>query len=346
MDVAETESRLAAFIGQSLGQKVESVKLTARFSVGAARSSYAIDVAFAVPDGPRIERYVVKQDPLQEGASLVPGSVMQEYDWYTAIWGAGGGVLMPEPVLADRSGEVLGSPFMIARQVDGISDYGGLHKPSYDNAKRQQIALQAFEQLGRIAGIDVSGFEQAKQADATPPWQRELDCWQAVLDECELGPLPMVRAGIHALRANPPPPPRKLSVVHGDFRFGNFLYTPEGVQAILDWEMTHVGDAHEDLGWALKKNWRFADQAKIWGFVDDEQHMLAAWEQASGLQVDRHALHWWTLLNHIKAAGLWLKGAHAVRGGTSDVLTYLMAHWQGTPYEEAMIAQDIRELWT
>ena len=65
-----------------------------------------------------------------------------------------------------------------------------------------------------------------------------------MIDEDELTPQPIARAAIRWLRRSPPPHPRRLSVVHGDYRTGNFLFDAEGrIRAILDWEMCHLGDA-------------------------------------------------------------------------------------------------------
>ena len=44
--------------------------------------------------------------------------------------------------------------------------------------------------------------------------------------------------------------------MHGDFRLGNFLITDNGLQGVLDWELTHLGDPMEDLAWACSRIWR------------------------------------------------------------------------------------------
>ncbi|MFM8941505.1 MAG: phosphotransferase, partial [Phenylobacterium sp.] len=60
--------------------------------------------------------------------------------------------------------------------------------------------------------------------------------WEKVLDEDQAEPLPITRAAIRWLRANPPPAARKIGVVHGDFRTGNFLYDRQGgIHGVLDW---------------------------------------------------------------------------------------------------------------
>ena len=78
-------------------------------------------------------------------------------------------------------------------------------------------------------------------------WHRELDYWESYLGKMELEPQPLARAAISWLRRNPPLPAQQISVVHGDYRAGNFLFDITGkIHAILDWEMMHLGDPLED----------------------------------------------------------------------------------------------------
>ena len=116
------------------------------------------------------------------------------------------------------------------------------------------------------------------------------------------------------------------------------------MHAILDWEMAHFGDPHEDLAWAMKVNFRRPDRTRVWGFVEDEASVVSEWERASGLTLNNQALAWWTLFSHVKLAALFLKAGAAVAAGVSDRVYYVLAHWLGTPNEEAMIAQDIEKV--
>ena len=88
-------------------------------------------------------------------------------------------------------------------------------------------------------------------------------------------------------------------MVHGDFRLGNLFGGPEGLRAVLDWELVHLGDPLEDLGWLCVRAWRFGAEPRVGGFgtVDD---LVAAYEAESGRQVDRDALDWWEVLGTLK----------------------------------------------
>jgi aminoglycoside phosphotransferase (APT) family kinase protein len=88
-------------------------------------------------------------------------------------------------------------------------------------------------------------------------------------------------------------------VVHGDFRHGNFIVGPEGLKAVLDWELAHLGDPMEDLGWLCVKAWRFGARLPVGGFGAYDQ-LFVAYSTAAGVEVDPDAVHWWEVLGTLK----------------------------------------------
>jgi len=126
--------------------------------------------------------------------------------------------------------------------------------------------------------------------------------------------------------------------VHGDYRTGNFLYDADGeIHGILDWEMAHLGDPLEDLGWSLQPVWTFGRAGKAGGLCDPDR-AVAIWERASGLTADRAALHWWTLFNCVKAQGIWVGSAAAfTSGGNKAPIMIYPAWWLINAQERAML---------
>lgn len=101
----------------------------------------------------------------------------------------------------------------------------------------------------------------------------------------------------HTLRwlADHRPDPGPPAVVHGDFRVGNLLVDPtDGLRAVLDWELAHVGDPVEDLGWLCVRAWRFGGSGEVGGIgaVDD---LLASYADAAAVPVAPEHLHWWVV---------------------------------------------------
>lgn len=90
------------------------------------------------------------------------------------------------------------------------------------------------------------------------------------------------------------------NIVHGDFRSGNFLVAPDGLVAVLDWELAHLGDGHEDLGWLCCNSWRFGVWDKPVGGFGQRDELYAAYEAAGGGQVDRARAYLWEVWGTLK----------------------------------------------
>ena len=81
-------------------------------------------------------------------------------------------------------------------------------------------------------------------------------------------------------RARPTRP--RLSLVHGDFRNGNLIVDENGLRAVLDWEMAHLGDPMEDLGWLCVNSWRFGRHELPVGGFGTREELFAGYAEAGG----------------------------------------------------------------
>lgn len=116
------------------------------------------------------------------------------------------------------------------------------------------------------------------------------------------------------------PPERPTTLVHGDFRTGNFMVTPEGVTGVLDWEFAHWGSPEEDLGWIAVRDWRFGQLDKPVGGFASRQAFYDAYGVASGQAVDWEAVHWWEIMGNVRwAAGCACQGQRYLRGEVVDL---------------------------
>jgi aminoglycoside phosphotransferase (APT) family kinase protein len=111
-------------------------------------------------------------------------------------------------------------------------------------------------------------------------------------------PHPAFELGFRWLEATRPTT-SKVAVVHGDFRLGNLLVDPSGLRAVLDWELAHLGDPLEDLGWFCVRAWRFGSPLPAGGVATREE-LVRAYESAAGTTVDLDALRWWEVLGTLK----------------------------------------------
>ena len=96
------------------------------------------------------------------------------------------------------------------------------------------------------------------------------------------------------------PTPCSAVLVHGDFRLGNLMIGPNGLRAILDWELAHVGDPREDIGWICVNSWRFGTSQNPVGGIGQLSDFLAAYEAAGGQSFTLQEIHWWEMLGTLK----------------------------------------------
>jgi aminoglycoside phosphotransferase (APT) family kinase protein len=112
---------------------------------------------------------------------------------------------------------------------------------------------------------------------------------------------PALEFGLRWLRQRAPEC-NQMTLIHGDFRIGNLLVGPAGLNAVIDWEFAHVGDPHEDLAWPCVRDWRFGNDAQRVGGVGDLAPYLATYEAASGRAIDSDALRWWEIMGNLRWA--------------------------------------------
>jgi aminoglycoside phosphotransferase (APT) family kinase protein len=96
-----------------------------------------------------------------------------------------------------------------------------------------------------------------------------------------------------------PGPPPALTLVHGDFRLGNLIIGPDGVRAVLDWELAHLGDPMEDLGWICVNSWRFGEIDKPVAGLGSREELFAGYE-AAGRKVDPMRVKFWEVMGTLR----------------------------------------------
>ena len=329
--MSDLADRLSRYLSD-LRQEVVAVEGLSRIPGGASRETYKFD---AVTTTGRTGM-ILRRDPPE---SLIDTDRRLEYLAYQSFHPLG--IPTPQPIALEEGCEALERPFFLMSRVDGGAAASPFAPDPY-GAHAADIGEQFFTILGRIAGADPATLPLGQAAERPALdgcWRRELDHWERELDKDELFPQPIARAAIRRLRRNPPPTAQHLSVVHGDYRSGNFLHDGAGrILAILDWEMCHLGDPLEDLAWAIDPLWSHFETERVSGLLPRAE-AIALWERASGLKVDPAALAWWELFNSFKGLVIWVSAAKAYRngGGRDPVLGF--SGWYTARRHDVIIAE-------
>ena len=308
----EETARLEPFLADALGAKSAKITTMNRFHGGASRETYGMDVEV---DG-KTRGLILRRDPAD---SLIDTERAVEYAAYASF--AGTGVPVPGVVALVEDTELLGAPFFVMERIEG-GEAGTPFKIETFGDHRASVGREFFRLLGLIHAEDAAATPLAKVVETPAPdrcWARELDFWEREINTDALEPQPIAQAAIRWLRRHGPPPvPQRLTVVHGDFRVGNVLHDGTGgICAVLDWEMAHIGDPHEDLAWALSPLWNVVDEKLAAGLTPFEK-AIAIWEAASGLRFNAEAFRWWEIFASVKGLGIWISAGRAFADGTNS----------------------------
>jgi aminoglycoside phosphotransferase (APT) family kinase protein len=288
MDVADMQERLARFIAQQVG--VESVRVDnlRRLPGGASRETWSVDVAYD-KSGDRVTLpLVLRRDPPSSGVQTLR---REEFLLLRAAHDEG----VPVPAvhwLADEA-ETLDAAFFLMDRIEGETLARRLLRDEAYAPAREVMTGQLGAILARIHAIDRKerGIDFLPECDADEsPARGELHRYQQIFSFAAADPHPVVDLAFRWLRSHMPPAGRRV-IVHGDFRIGNVIFGPEGVRSILDWELAHVGDAMEDLGWLCVRAWRFGNDAKPVGGIGNREELFAAYEKAASVRVDPAHVH-------------------------------------------------------
>jgi aminoglycoside phosphotransferase (APT) family kinase protein len=112
-------------------------------------------------------------------------------------------------------------------------------------------------------------------------------------------PRPVFELALRWLRERDPGPPPEITLVHGDFRHGNLIIGPDGLRAVLDWELAHLGDPMEDLGWVCTNSWRFGEIDKPVGGFGSREELFAGYA-AAGRRVDPDRVKFWEVMGSLR----------------------------------------------
>ncbi|MGA8217503.1 MAG: phosphotransferase family protein [Solirubrobacterales bacterium] len=248
-------------------------------------------------------RWVVRRDP-EGSVSLVPLA-----DEFSLIARAREmGVPVPEPLVYEADGGRFGSPGMLMSFVEGTSVAPRILRMDEFARVRERLPGQLAEALAGIHSLtqlDVDGILPPAGDD---PALAQIAEWERQLDE--IGePLPAIELGLRWLRANAPQP-AEPRLVHGDFRLGNFIVDEEGLASVIDWELAHLGDPAEDIGWLCIRSWRFGNDDRPVAGVGRLDEFIGAYEEAGGMPVDRDRVRYWEAFGNVKWAVICARQAH------------------------------------
>jgi len=332
--VAGTEHLISARLGKTVA--IANAKW---LSGGASKLQMMFDLDWAGPEGgeTRTETLVLRMEP---AASVTESSRAREFEVIQAVEGI---IPAPRAYWVDADGDFLPYPAMIY----GFSS--GTAKPSYDAGKvsglgqnygpalRARLGPQFVGLLAKLHTIDtasVDGMAHFARAEvgSNASVIAQVNAMRRIWEEDRVEEEPIMEIVYRWLIANAPPLDH-VSIVHGDYRSGNFLFDEAKgeITAWLDWEGATFGDRHQDLTYAAMPSFAHIaedGQTVLASGMMSQQELYAVYEAASGLKVDPKRIAYFNIFNRYLIAILTLAAssrASRMRGTHQDVLVNFVA---------------------
>ncbi len=298
-------SRLSECVERLLSARVDypfEVRNPAWLTGGASKIQMSFELV--TPTDPGGRRLLVRMDPPE---SLNATNKSSEFETLQAVRHA---IPVPEALWVDDDAQFLPEPGMICGFVDGVSKptaaiagkVTGLGT-NFGPRLRETLGNQFISSLAKLHTLDpsslVSDALPAPRVATTDNAQWRLNFERQLWSLDRLDSSPIMEIAGHWLARNMPTLDQ-LSVVHGDYRSGNFLFDEStGVlTAWLDWESAHLGDRHVDLAYCSQDLFGHFDERGssflVSGLVPQEE-FFDRYEEASGLTVDAERLQWYSI---------------------------------------------------
>lgn len=300
---AALAEKLAAYLTARIGKRV-GVSALKQFPSGFSWITYGFTMDIAgEPARDRILR-------LGPGNGLfAPYSAEHEFAALDLLRGRA--VPAPAPFFWSDDPSIFGNPFLIVERSDGVAPIPWGDDDGLDEERRAALGVQFADALGHLHAIEWCGSQLGalspgltlENAAAT-----QVQYWKERYRRWALRPHPMMHRVFAWLGAHAPVAPR-LSIVHGDYRLGNFLERDGRITAILDWELVHLGDPHEDLAWTCLPQYR-GGTALMSKLVSREQ-LYARHQAIVGHPVNPASMHYYSLFSLMKLAITHIAAAYA-----------------------------------
>ncbi|MEY2942377.1 MAG: hypothetical protein RLY97_391 [Pseudomonadota bacterium] len=323
-DVSERLNRL--LVAHGVQQQAHNVR---RMGGGASKEQFLFDLVG--PGGGTDERLVLRMDPLE---GIIETCRAREAQVIEAI---GGTVPAPSVAFVDADGRHMGQPAMITRFVRGDTKprdaTSGPSGVGIVIGERASVALipQYLNNLVAIHGFDFAAAALSTyaepQAGTTEAALWQLNFWERVLEDDAVEASPLLTYTACWLRERAPVCTAPV-LLHGDYRLGNFMFDQDTLEmtAVLDWELAHIGDFHEDVSYSLEPLFcsRDAQGQPLVASMMPVRAFLDGYSERSGREIDPKLLHWYHVLNSFKLSVMnFASGVRAARDGTNHQSAFL-----------------------
>lgn len=308
----QTALRIEAFLrSKDRGVRNIRVRECRQLTSGVSHETYLLKVLWN--DSQPVEREFILRVAPPEG--MLPGlDVAAQFHILKALENTP--VPVPRVYWLASEGEYLDRPFFIAEKVEGESYVTWNSVSRTQGAETMHKLRDNFVKgLADIHALDWSQLELpflAVPRNAHDYALIELRRWRKKLGKRNEDEQPVLKEAALWLRRNAPQCHHPLILVHGDYRLMNLIVCGGAIKAVLDWEVTTIGDPIADLGMAAMKIWGR-------GFYRREE-FLKNYAAYSAIRASPEELRYWEVMGYFKTIAANFRFIDAFRKGvTGDV---------------------------
>lgn len=303
--------RLAQHVSALTGQRA-AAELGARLAGGFSWQTYPLRLTMAPPFPERELDLILRIGPAT--GLLAPYSTLPEACVLQALKGSR--VPIPELLWHSDDAAILGAPFVVMRRAPGTphSPFERRAAPTEDTAALGQHFVEVLAALHNCVWPGSPAARLAPHPTPETAAAAELERWSHLIDESGLAPRPVLHCARHWLRRHAPVAPR-ICIVHGDYRAGNFLHVEGRITAVLDWELVHLGDPHDDIAWA---GLRFLGGGSdlVSGLISREA-FATRYTELTGITLQPASIRYYEVMGLYKICAMNLRAAGRVEQGTA-----------------------------
>jgi aminoglycoside phosphotransferase (APT) family kinase protein len=306
---------LAQWLRDATRAEAVRVNRYARLSGGAIQDNWSLDVDIDGGAFHGAHRYVLRTD----APSTVASSLTRAQEFAVLRVAHAAGVSTPAPLLLCTDPRVIGRAFFIMERMGGIAQAHRLTREPALVPDAPALVRSLGANLARIHAIRPPRSDlDVLPAPAEHPAQAAVAALRVHLDRLE-DAYPALEWGLRwcDLRA-----PREFDVtlVHGDYRTGNYLVDAGRLTGVLDWEFAGWGDPRQDVGWFTARCWRSHGVDLEGGGLTSVEPFLDGYASAGGRAISRDDLTYWQVMAHLRWAVIALQQARRHATGAEHSL--------------------------
>ncbi len=260
-----------------------------RLSGGASQETWAFE---AIGTSPSPLRMILRRSPPGYTAPFRAAGIETEAALMQLAYQAGVPSPLVRHVLAPQDN--LGRGFLMDC-VEGETIPRKILRDDAFASIRPKLASQLGGVLARIHAIDRTKLPKLRHVTAASELNELKNAYKK-----DGQPRPVFDVAFRWLEERAPQGVAHDTLVHGDFRNGNLMIGPDGVRAVLDWELAHTGDPMEDLGWICVNSWRFGHIDKPVGGFGEIADLAEGYRVAGGGNVDLDRIKYWETFGSLR----------------------------------------------